>query len=101
MTGGSDKLVAVPLADLEQLVARSRRRWLSVADASDYCGLSQESVRRLLSAGKLTGHRPVRGKILIDRLQLDAVIAASSSQPRTGRGRSVGTAAAREKRREK
>lgn len=63
------------------------RRWLSVEAASQYAGISPESVRSMLSSGKITAHRPVLGRITIDRLELDAVIKSSSAyKPRRGRG---------------
>jgi excisionase family DNA binding protein len=62
-------------------------RWLTIRAASEYTMLSQPSIRRLISAGKLTARRPVRGRILLDRLELDSVIAGATARPRTGRGR--------------
>jgi excisionase family DNA binding protein len=62
-------------------------RFLGIEAAAAYCGLSAKSIRRLIAAGKLTAHRPVRGKVLLDRQQLDALILNSTSTPRTGRGR--------------
>jgi len=85
------ELVAVPKADLTELIARATKRWMSVASSAEYADLSDESIRRLLSSGKLTPHRPVRGKILIDRRELDSLISGSTGRPRTGRGRQVNT----------
>ncbi|MCH8923072.1 MAG: helix-turn-helix domain-containing protein [Planctomycetes bacterium] len=68
------------------------QRWLSVASAAEYADLSQESVRRLLAAGKLVARRPLKGKILIDRIEFDALIAGSTATPRTGRGKYQRTA---------
>ena len=66
-------LVAVRLADLQRLVAESTGRFLSIASAARYADLSVESVRRLIAAGKLTALRPVKGKVLVDRRELDSV----------------------------
>ena len=44
------------------------------------------SIRRMLASGKLQAFRPVRGRVLIDREQLDSVITASTSTPRRRRG---------------
>jgi excisionase family DNA binding protein len=68
-------------------VAAPAQRWLSVSSAGSYSDLSTESIRRLISAGKLIAHRPVRGKILIDKVELDALIAGATKTPRVGRGR--------------
>jgi excisionase family DNA binding protein len=51
-------------------------RWLSVEAAARYCSLGQKSVRNLIANGKLTPSRAVRGRVLIDRMQLDSVLAA-------------------------
>lgn len=63
------------------------QRWLTVEQAASYSGVSAKSIRRLLSSGQLTPYRPCRGRILIDRRQLDAVISSATSTPRRGRGR--------------
>ena len=82
-----DDLVAVPLADLEALIERaSSRRFLTVRSAAMYTGLSEESVRRLVNTGKLKGYRPLRGRLLLDRRQIDAFILGSNRHPRNGRG---------------
>jgi excisionase family DNA binding protein len=60
--------------------------WLSVHDAAIYSGLSMKTIRRLLASGKLTAHRPVRGRILICRNELDSLIRSSTQQLRRGRG---------------
>ena len=81
------KLVAVPVADLERMLARASQRWYPVIEAAIYSGLSEASVRRLISSGQLSAHRPVKGKVLIDRFELDSLIGNATATPRTGRGR--------------
>ena len=80
------KDIADRLDKLFQQNAEPWPRWLSVQRAAEYASLSDVSIRRLLSTGKLTAHRPCRGKVLIDKLQLDSMIAGATAQPRTGRG---------------
>jgi excisionase family DNA binding protein len=63
-------------------------RFLNVAGAAAHVGLSVRSIRNLLSAGKLVGYRPVRGRVLIDRMELEALVSSSTATPRVGRGRS-------------
>lgn len=79
--------LAARLDLLAESIAAPPKRWFGVAGSGEYCSLSEESIRRLLSSGKLTAHRPVKGKILIDRVELDALILGSTSTPRTGRGK--------------
>lgn len=79
--------LAARLDALTVAVAAPPTRWLSVASAATYADLSVESIRRLISASKLTAHRPVRGKILVDRVELDSYISGATATPRRGRGR--------------
>ncbi len=68
------------------LEAGSEQRYLGVTGAARYSGLSEESIRRLLATRKLTGYRPIAGRVLIDRRELDALIRAADGRPRAGRG---------------
>ena len=61
-------------------------RFIGVTGAGRYTGLSNSSIRRLLASGKLTGLRPVRGRILIDLRELESLMRTSVSSPRGGRG---------------
>lgn len=83
-----DNLVGRLGALLERASA-AERRFLTVDGAADYSGLSSESVRRLLAAGRLTALRPVKGRIVIDRHELDAYVLGCNGRPRSGRGRRV------------
>ncbi|NLS97425.1 MAG: helix-turn-helix domain-containing protein [Planctomycetaceae bacterium] len=71
---------------LDALLAQPHQRFYSIASAALYCDLSEDSLRRLIERGDLTPHRPVRGKILIDRHQLDALILGSAGETRGSRG---------------
>ncbi|MHC4399219.1 MAG: excisionase family DNA-binding protein [Planctomycetota bacterium] len=62
------------------------QRFMSIRTAAAYSDLSQDSIRRLLERGDLTAHRPVRGRVLIDRQELDGVILGATARPRKGRG---------------
>jgi excisionase family DNA binding protein len=79
-------LDAIAQAVAARLQPTVERRYLSVEEAARYSSLSPESVRRLLAAGKLTPLRPVRGRIVIDRRQLDALVLGSTRRPTGGRG---------------
>src|SRR5262245_29210652 len=75
------------LDELAERLAAPPQRWLTVARAALYADLSEESIRRLIASGKLTAHRPVKGRVLIDRNELDDLIRATANQrPRHGRG---------------
>lgn len=78
------------LEELTSLLKQGRladKGFLTIKNAAKYSDLSEETVRRLLSSGKLTALRPVKGRILVDRLELEAYIRTCTSTPRTGRGR--------------
>ena len=55
-------------------------RFLAVKEAASYAGVSADSVRRMLASGELTALRPVPGRIVVDRHQLDAVILATADR---------------------
>jgi excisionase family DNA binding protein len=77
------------IADLlaERLAGIPPKRFFGVAEAAAYCGLGPDSIRSLIAGGKLSGHRPVPGRVLIDRRELDSLIASSTAAPRGGRGK--------------
>jgi excisionase family DNA binding protein len=72
-------------------VERAWPRWMTLRTSASYFDLSEATVRRLIASGRLRAHRPIRGRILIDRLDLDTVIASATTAVRIGRGRSAGT----------
>ncbi|MBC7854565.1 MAG: helix-turn-helix domain-containing protein [Pirellulaceae bacterium] len=77
----------MPTAELHaETIPVSQRRYLNIPTAATYVGLSVKSVRRLIDAGKLGGHRPVRGRILIDRIELEQLVATATQVPSVGRG---------------
>ena len=57
---------------IEEVLARRdhERRWLSVADAADYLGMSEKAVRRRIERGAIVYTRQGT-RILIDRRALD------------------------------
>ena len=73
---------------LDAVLAGDERwpRFLSVDRAAEYCSMSTASIRRLIAGGKLTPLRPVKGRIVVDRMALESFILSSSQKPRKGRG---------------
>jgi hypothetical protein len=61
-------------------------RFFSVKHAAVYIDSSEDSIRGLIAANKLTPLRAIRGKILLDKNELDALILGSDQRPRKGRG---------------
>jgi excisionase family DNA binding protein len=59
-------------------MAKSRKRYATVQQASDFCGLSPRTIRRLIARGALVAYRPVRGRILVDLVALKALVLASA-----------------------
>jgi hypothetical protein len=75
---------------LDQLLARigqPERAFFTIEHASAFADLSVGSIRRMLAAGQLQAHRPVKGRTLIHRAELESVILSATSRPRNGRGR--------------
>ena len=70
----------------ERLASFSQKRYLTVQHAAEYADLSADTIRSLLSSGKLTGLRPVPGRVLVDRRELDSLLQGSTKRPRRGRG---------------
>jgi hypothetical protein len=60
-------------------------RWLSLQSGSNYSGVSSQTLRNWAKAGHLTLHNvsPMgsRGRVLIDRLELDAFIEKFAGAP--------------------
>ena len=83
-----DPLAAI-LDRLDQLqaeLAKPLPRFLAVAAAAVYASLSEDVIRSLYARGDLTALRPVKGRVLIDRLELDGLILGSTDRPQNGRG---------------
>jgi hypothetical protein len=59
------------------------RRWVPFTWAMRYSGMSRNSLMRLVRSGRLKGYRPMEGRraILIEKRDLDRLIAASRMQP--------------------
>lgn len=80
-----DRLEAA-ISRLAERPAGPPQRWLTIGQAAQYSGLCAKSIRRLIEAGELAAHRPVRGRVLLCKHQIDAVILASTGAVRHGRG---------------
>ena len=62
-------------------VAETAQRYLSYADAARYSGMSEQTLRRLVEAGRLRAYRPTgQRKVVFDRVELDALIQGSMDQ---------------------
>ena len=62
-------VIAAKLDALLEAVSVPPQRFLGVDQAAAFAGLSGDSIRRLIARGELTALRPLRGKVLIDRLE--------------------------------
>jgi hypothetical protein len=70
----------------ERLAASAAQRFLGVKEAARFCGLSPDAIRGLVNAGRLTGFRPIAGRVLVDKRELESLILSSTRRPRRGRG---------------
>lgn len=64
---------------MAEIMKELEQRWLNFGEAARYSGISAESLRRLVRAGRLRVFRPTERKVLIDRAELDAFIEASAT----------------------
>jgi hypothetical protein len=80
--------LAVDLRSLiERMESQQWPRWLSVSQAARYASLGEKSIRNLIAAAVIVPSRTVRGKLLIDRMQLDAALLSGCGRElRSGRG---------------
>jgi excisionase family DNA binding protein len=81
-----DALADALAARLAERLPAVPPRYLSVPEAARYASLSADSIRAMLAAGKLTALRPVPGRVVIDRRELDAAVLASTRKPARCRG---------------
>src|SRR5436190_1871356 len=77
--------LAAKLDGLIAKVSAPAPKFLSINAAAEYCSISPESIRHLVSAGKLTPLHPVPGRVVISREELEALVLSSDSRPRKGR----------------
>jgi excisionase family DNA binding protein len=52
---------------------------MTILQAVQHTGLSDKTLRRLVREGKLTGYRPVGGRLLLSVVELTAFIEASAA----------------------
>ena len=53
----------------------SQRRYVTLAQAAEYLGCHEKTVRRLIAAGKLTGYRIGQRMIRVDLNEVDSLMA--------------------------
>ena len=85
-TADVDAEISRKLDAILDRLASPPQRFLTVRSAASYADLSEDSIRRLIESGRLSVYRPVKGRLLVDRLELDNLILASTGHPRNGRG---------------
>jgi excisionase family DNA binding protein len=94
---GSSSQISEPIPGSLQVILDEIRRlyenghtswspWMTKAKASSYCGLSEKTLSRWISQGRLKSYRPAAGCILVKREELDAVIRSAAGK-RSTRGR--------------
>lgn len=54
---------------------RAERSWLSMAEAAEYLGVTDRTIRNYISRGELPGHRPRGSRLVrVRREDLDALM---------------------------
>ena len=70
----------------EKTVKTIQDRYLSISRAAAFCSLSVSTIRNLLQRGKLRALRPVAGRVVIDRTELEKFVNQSTAVPLVRRG---------------
>jgi excisionase family DNA binding protein len=65
----------------EMTITTIKARWATAVQAASYTGLSEKTIKRMVTDGRLAGHRPVPGRLLIDLRELDELIQKSAGVP--------------------
>ena len=73
-------------AALLRILSKPERGYFFVKNGAIYSDLSEKTLRRFISSGRLKAYRPARGKILVKKKELDALIEQSTKPLRKGRG---------------
>ena len=61
------------------------QRYLTYPTASRNCGMSQQTLRRMVEAGRLRAYRPTGGrKVVFDVRELDALVRGEASPGEPG-----------------
>lgn len=55
-------------------IARPSRRWVSQAEAAEYLGITDRTLRRMIAAGRLPAYRLGPRLMRIDQADLDALM---------------------------
>lgn len=50
------------------------RRWVSLADGAEHLGVSEKTLRRMISSNQITGYRAGPRLIRLDLAELDALL---------------------------
>lgn len=80
------KDVLAAVAELREELRARPSRWMSVGEMARETGLGVRTIRAMLAAGRLTAYRPARGRVLLDRAEVEAYIRGTTARPRRGRG---------------
>lgn len=82
-----DKNIGVCIENaLFRILSKPERGYFSLKNSAIYSDLSEKTLRRFISSGQLKAYRPARGKILVKKKELDALIEQSTKPLRKGRG---------------
>lgn len=66
------------------MTAATKRRWMTQAEAADYLGVTERTIRRYIAEGQLRGYRLGRRALRLDQADVDALLRPI---PTTGGGR--------------
>lgn len=74
------------VAEVAEATTQPAHRYLTIIEAAAYIRMAEITMRRMIAEGQVTAYRPRRGKIFVDRDELDALMRASANaQPKRRR----------------
>jgi len=76
------------LEHLERSLQLQNSKWMTVAESSEYCRISESKMRKLIGTGKISINR-IDGKILLNKKALDFYILLGTSKPNKRQRESV------------
>lgn len=65
---------------------RTAKKYATIAEVADFTGLSEGTIRNLLTMRELTAYRPVPGRIVLDLQEVEKFVRDSAERP-SARGR--------------
>ncbi|MBX9656389.1 hypothetical protein K2Y11_22465 [bacterium] len=71
---------------LRNAVVARRSPWAGIKTAAQHAAVSEDTIKGMLSSGRLQAYRPCPGRVVVNLDELDDLIRSSTATPRHRRG---------------